>query len=171
MKPGTRRNIILRCSIFLDIFVQCNIFCIDAARIKLPVGGIDVPAQRGRTGPERHQMFKKLEEMQTISQTNVDAATASWGALSKSFQAIASEFSDYSRKVFEDGATATEKLLNAKTVEMAAEVQQAYMKSAYEGFVAQSTKLGELYTGLAQEFCKPVYGAQEPHSPRATASK
>jgi hypothetical protein len=34
-------------------------------------------------------------------------------------------------------------------------VQTSYLKSAYEGFLSQSAKFGELYAGLAQETCKP----------------
>ena len=36
------------------------------------------------------------------------------------------------------------------------EVQADYLKSAYEGFVAQSAKVGQLYADLAQELYKPL---------------
>jgi hypothetical protein len=62
---------------------------------------------------------------------------------------------DYSKKSFEESAAATEKLIGAKSLEAAFEVQRSYMKGAYESFVAQSVKVGELYAGLAQETCKP----------------
>ena len=75
----------------------------------------------------------------------------SLGALSKSVQAIAVEMADYSKKAFEDGAAATEKLFGAKSLEKAVEVQSDYFKTAYEGFVSQTAKLGELYSDLAQE--------------------
>ena len=39
------------------------------------------------------------------------------------------------------------------------QVQGEFAKNAYESFVAQSTKLGELYTGLAKEMFKPVEAA------------
>ena len=38
------------------------------------------------------------------------------------------------------------------------EVQTEYAKSAYEGLVAQATKMGELYTDLAKEAYKPFEG-------------
>ena len=62
---------------------------------------------------------------------------------------------DYSKKVFEQGTAATEKLLGAKSLDKAVEVQSEYVKSAYEGFVAEATKLGELYADLAKEAYKP----------------
>jgi len=33
-------------------------------------------------------------------------------------------------------------------------VQSDYLKTSYEQFVAQATKVGELYAGMAQEFYK-----------------
>ena len=100
-------------------------------------------------------MVKNFEEFQKLGKDNVDATMTSLGALSKGFQSIAVELADYSKKVFEEGTAATEKLLGAKSLDKAIEVQSDYVKSAYESFVSQSTKLGELYAGMAQEAYKP----------------
>ena len=70
-------------------------------------------------------------------------------------QAIAIEMADYSKKVFEQGTAAAEKLIGAKSLEKAIEVQSDYAKSSYESFVAEATKLGELYADLAKEAYKP----------------
>ena len=90
-------------------------------------------------------MIKNFDEIQKLSKDNVDAAMKSFGAASKGAQAIAVEVADYSKKAFEEGTAAFEKLLGAKSVEKVIELQQAYLKDAYEGFVAQATKIGELY--------------------------
>ena len=55
----------------------------------------------------------------------------------------------------EKGRAATEKLIGAKSLEKAVEVQSDYVKSSYESFVAEATKLGELYADLAREVYKP----------------
>jgi phasin family protein len=102
--------------------------------------------------------MQTIEDMQKFGKDNMDATMKSFGAVSKSFQAIAVEMADYSKKTFEDGAAATEKLLGAKSLEKAIEVQSDYFKSAYEGFVSESTKLGELFADLAQEVYKPFEG-------------
>jgi hypothetical protein len=39
------------------------------------------------------------------------------------------------------------------------EVQTDYLKSSYEDFVTEATKLGELYVDLAKETYKPFEGA------------
>jgi hypothetical protein len=106
----------------------------------------------GRKGDE---MVKSFEEFQKLGRDNVEATMTSLGALSKGFQTIAVELADYSKKVFEEGTGATEKLLGAKSLDKAIEVQSDYVKSAYEGFVSQSAKIGEIYAGLAQEAYKP----------------
>jgi hypothetical protein len=103
-------------------------------------------------------MVKNLEDMQKLGKDNMDATMTSLGALSKGFQTIAVELADHSKKAFEQGTAATEKLLGAKSLDMAFEVQSDYVKSAYEGFVSQSAKLGELYASLAQEAYKPYEG-------------
>ncbi|GIK82242.1 MAG: phasin family protein [Pseudorhodoplanes sp.] len=103
-------------------------------------------------------MIKNFEEIQQLGKENVDATVKALGAVSRGTQAIALEVADYSKKSFEDGTQAFEKLVGSKSVEKAIEVQQAYLKDAYEGFVAKATKIGELYTDLAKEAYKPFEG-------------
>ena len=79
-------------------------------------------------------------------------------ASSNPFLAIAAAYGDYTKKSFEDGTAALEKLMGAKTIEKAIEVQSEFFKSAYEGFVAEATKLGDMYSDLAKETYKPVEG-------------
>jgi len=99
------------------------------------------------------------DQMQKMSKDSMDTAMASFGAWSKNAQAIAAEVADYSKKSFEGSAAAWEKLMGAKSLEKAMEVQSEFLKSSYEDFVAQSTKLSELYADIAKEAYKPFEGA------------
>jgi hypothetical protein len=103
-------------------------------------------------------MLKNFDDMQKYGKDNMDAAVKSAGFATKSVQAIAAEVTSYSKKSFEDGSVALEKLLGAKTLEKAIEVQTEYARSAYEGFVAEATKLGKLYADIAREAYKPFEG-------------
>jgi phasin family protein len=103
-------------------------------------------------------MITNFEDIQKYGKDNMDVAMKSFGAVSKTFQAIAVEVTDYSKKSFEDGTAALEKLMGAKTIEKAIEVQTDFVKSAYEGFVSEATKLGDMYTDLAKETYKPLEG-------------
>jgi len=100
-------------------------------------------------------MVKNFEELQQASKENIDLAVKSMGNVSKSAQAIAVEIADYSKKSFEESTAMIEKLFGVKSLEKAIEVQSEYAKTAYEGFVAETTKLGELYSALAKESYKP----------------
>jgi hypothetical protein len=113
------------------------------------------PKTVGESAGRGHLMVKNIDEMQQFGKDNMDATMKSFGAFSKSAQAIAVEIADYSKKVFEQGTAATEKLIGAKSLEKAFEVQSDYVKSSYEGFVAEATKIGELYADLAKEAYKP----------------
>jgi phasin family protein len=99
------------------------------------------------------------EEMTKFSKDSMETAMSSLGAWSKSAQAIVVEVTDYSKKTAEGSAAAWEKLLGAKTMEKAMEVQSEFLKSSYSDFVAEATKLGELYAALAKEAYKPFEGA------------
>jgi len=100
-------------------------------------------------------MFNNFEDMQTVGKANVDATMKSFEAITKSTQAIVTEIADYSRRSFESGAKAAEKMIGAKSLDKAVEVQSEYAKAAYEGYVSEVTKLGELYSDLAREAFKP----------------
>jgi hypothetical protein len=103
-------------------------------------------------------MLKNFEDFQKFGKDNVDVAVKQFGTVSKGWQAIATEFADYSKKTFEDGSAALERLFGAKSLEKAIEVQSDYVKTTYEGFVTEATRLGELYTDLAKETYKPFEG-------------
>jgi hypothetical protein len=100
-------------------------------------------------------MMKNFEDLQQASKENVDNTLKTMGALSTGVQAIAVEMADYSKKAFEDGSAALEKMFGVKSFDKAIEVQTEYAKTAYEGFMAQASKIGEMYADLAKETYKP----------------
>jgi hypothetical protein len=106
-------------------------------------------------GRREMTMIKNIEDVQKMSKDTMDSTMKSFGMLSKATQAIATEVADYSKKSFEDGSKVMEKLLGVKSIEKAIEIQTDYAKTAYEGFVAEASRLGELYTDLAKEAYKP----------------
>jgi len=103
-------------------------------------------------------MLKNFDDLQKLGKDNVDVALQQLGVVSKGFQAIAAEVADYSKKSFESSSAAAEKLLGSKSFEKVIEAQSDFVKTAYEGFVAEATKLGELYADLAKETYKPLEG-------------
>jgi hypothetical protein len=103
-------------------------------------------------------MLTNFDDFQKLGKDNMDVAMKQFGTVSKGWQAIATEFADYSKKSFEEGSAAFEKLLGAKSLDKAIEIQSAYAKSSYESFVAEATRMSELYTEFAKETYKPFEG-------------
>jgi phasin family protein len=99
------------------------------------------------------------EDMQKYGKESMEMAMTSFGAWTRSAQAIMAEVADYSKKSVEGSAATWEKLLAAKSMDKAMQVQSEFLKSSYEDFVAEATKLGELYVDLAKETYKPFEGA------------
>ena len=96
------------------------------------------------------------EEFQRVSKDGFDASVRSLGEVNKGFQAIAATVTDYSKKAFEDGTRAFEQLIGAKSFEQAFEIQSQYAKKAFDAYIAQLSKLGEMYVDLARNAYKPV---------------
>ncbi|MGO9238950.1 MAG: phasin family protein [Methylocella sp.] len=61
------------------------------------------------------------------------------------------------RKRYLDNSLAfVEKLLGAKSFDTVIQIQSEYAKTSFEDFVAQSKKIGELYSNLPKVAFKPV---------------
>jgi hypothetical protein len=100
-------------------------------------------------------MFPNVDEVQKLGRDQMEWALKSFGVTSKGFQAIAAEVADQSRTAFETGTSAFEKLLAAKTVTAAVAVQSDFVKASYEGFLARSRRIGDLYAETVKEALRP----------------
>jgi hypothetical protein len=100
-------------------------------------------------------MIKNIEDLQKLGQVNAEGYMKGVGEWNKSLQTLTAEIADYTKRSIEDGTAAFEKLLTAKSLEQAVEIQTNYAKRAYDEYMAQATKFTALYTGLAKETFKP----------------
>ncbi|WP_275790947.1 phasin family protein [Pararhizobium gei] len=96
-----------------------------------------------------------FEDANKKNKEAMDAMLKTYADMTKAFQAIATEATDYSKKAFEDSVSHIEKISTVKSVEAALELQTNYLKSTYEGYVAEATKISEMYAGLAKDAYKP----------------
>jgi hypothetical protein len=114
--------------------------------------------------PERQRKVPTVTINDTIQKTTNDSleatrysferAATSFGGATRVTQEIAKQITDYSKNSIERGSQTLEKLLTTKSPDKAFEVQTEYAKAAYESYVSHATKLGQLYTELAQETFK-----------------
>lgn len=104
-------------------------------------------------------MPQPFEDTSKFGKEFMDTGLKSFASLSKGMQAIAAEAGEYTKKSFETGSAAMEKLVSAKSFDKVVEIQTDYAKQAYEGFVAEATKISELYAELAKDAYKPFESA------------
>ena len=99
-----------------------------------------------------------IDSFTKISKGGAEAAMKSLGAVSNGAQAVATESADFAKKSFEEGQKVAEQLLAAKTFEAVVQIQGDYVRASYEGFVAQTSKIGQLAVNTAKEAAAPFEG-------------
>ena len=100
-------------------------------------------------------MTQTFEDAGKYGKEFLDSGLESFTAVTRDAQAISERGFDYAKTVFETGAAAVEKLMSAKSIEKVVEIQTAYAKQAYEGFVAEATRISELYADMAKDAYRP----------------
>ena len=98
----------------------------------------------------------QFDDMQKAGKEQLEHAAATAASMTRGFQAIATEATDYSKRSMEHTSSFIEKLMGAKSLETAIQIQSEFAKAQLEGFVAQATKMSELYKDIAKEAIKPV---------------
>ncbi len=94
-------------------------------------------------------------DMQGFSKENIDVALKSVDAVSKGMQAMAVEAVDYSKRSFDTGGAGIEKLMAAKSLDAAVAVQSEIVRSAYEDYVGQVTRINEIVADMAKGAYQP----------------
>ena len=100
-------------------------------------------------------MNQQFDAVQKFGKNSFEATVKALEVASTGTKAIVIETADYAKKSLEQNAATFEKLAGVKSLDKAIEIQTDYVKGAYEGFVAHSTKTRELYTKLAQDSLAP----------------
>ena len=104
-------------------------------------------------------MANQFEDMQKASKEQINQVSATAASVARGFQAIASETADYSKRSLETTSTFMEKLLGVKSIDTAIQLQSEFAKTQFEGFIAQTNKIGEIYKDIAKEAFKPMENA------------
>ena len=104
-------------------------------------------------------MFTNLEDLQKFGKEQFEAVSAAAATVTKGVQELAAEATEYSKKSLEESTALFEKLMGAKTLDTAFQIQSDYAKSAYEGWMSKTVRFGELYANLAKEAFRPVEAA------------
>jgi phasin family protein len=108
-------------------------------------------------------MQKTVDDFQKMGKDNYDAMVRSYGELNKGLQAIAARWAGFSKRSFEEATSAWEQMISAKSLERAMEVQSNYAKNAYDNWMTEMSKIGEMYSSTARDAYKPIEKTTEKH--------
>src|SRR5215475_2494979 len=109
-----------------------------------------------KTGMEK--AIKGYDAFVGYSKDTADAVTKSATVAGKGIESINSEIYSYSKQSIEDAATATKAVMGSKSVHETFEFQTDFAKSAFEAYVAELSKLGELTTTATKDSFAPFKG-------------
>ena len=101
-------------------------------------------------------MLKHFEDVQSLSQQNADLVIKSLRDWNKTVQGASTEIMSFVSRSFEEGATAFEAMLAAKSIDQIVEIQISFMKRRYEECITESGKVGSMYASLAKDAFKPI---------------
>ena len=102
------------------------------------------------------KMSKGLEDATQFGQQNVEAVVASGKVLAKAAEEMNAEILSFSKKSYEDSMAAAKEMTAVKTVTEFFEMQTSFAKTAFEGMVAEATKLNEMYDAAAKQAFEPL---------------
>ncbi|MEM9591172.1 MAG: phasin family protein [Pseudomonadota bacterium] len=119
---------------------------------------------------DKNAFEKTNKDLQKLGKDNYEAVLKSYGQMNKGFQDIGTSFTDYTKQAFADATATFEKVVGAKTLEHAIEIQSEYAKAACEKWMSEMTEIGELYASVARDAYKPVEKAVEKTTATVTAS-
>ncbi len=102
------------------------------------------------------KMTKGIENAAAFGQENVEAVVTSSKIATKAAESMSAEIAAYSKKTYEDSMAAAKELTACKSVAELFEKQTEFGKVSIEGFVAEATKLNEMYAAAAKEAFAPL---------------
>ena len=98
---------------------------------------------------------KAVERFSGFGKENVEAYMQATTAVTKAFERINGEVVAFSKQQVEDGVAAFKAVSGAKSVQEAWEVQTDFAKSALDAYIAQATKINDLWMDAAKQAAQP----------------
>jgi phasin family protein len=122
-----------------------------ADRIQAVIGDVNV---RAKAAAEKGA--KLLEEATELTKGNVEALVASSKIAVKGVETLGQEAADYGRRSFEEASAALKSFAEVKSPTDFFRLQGEYARSAFDQFVAESSKASEAVIKLAGEVAEPI---------------
>ena len=102
------------------------------------------------------KMSKGIETAASFGQDTVEAVVTSSKIATKAAESMGAEIAAFSKKAYQDSMAAAQELTACKSLTEFVEKQAEFGKISIEGFVAEATKLNEMYAAAAREAFAPL---------------
>ncbi len=102
------------------------------------------------------ETVKQFDDVASFGKENVEVATQSGTILAKGAESLSGEFMAFSKKAMEDNIAAAKSVMAAKTIQEAVDLQSGYVRDVFGGYLAYTTKVGEMYTKIVQDAAEPI---------------
>jgi phasin family protein len=99
---------------------------------------------------------KNYDQFLTYGKETAEAFAKAAGVAGKGAETFNNEFYAFSKKSIEDSIAATKALMGAKSVHEALEFQSDFAKTAFDGYVGQFNRFGEIFANTARESIEPL---------------
>ena len=99
---------------------------------------------------------KAMERFSGFGKENVEAYMKAAAAMTKAFERINGEVVSFSKQQAEDGVAAFKAVSGAKSAHEVWEVQTDFAKSALDAYIAQATKINDLWMDAAKQAVEPM---------------
>ena len=111
-------------------------------------------SERAKTAVEKST--KIVEELTDLTKGNVEALVASSKVAAKGVESLGQEAADYGRRSFEEASAALKSFAEVKSPTELFRLQSDYVRSAFDSWIAESSKASEAVIKLAGEVAEPI---------------
>ena len=112
-----------------------------------------------KTGLEK--ALKGYDAFVGYGKDTAEAVMKSATVAGKGVETLNNELYAYSKQSLEDSITATKAIMGSKSLHEAFEYQSDFAKSAFESYISEMTKFGELFTATTKDSFAPLQGRVE----------
>lgn len=102
------------------------------------------------------KMMKSMTQFTDFQKETLEAMMESVQTLNKGLETISSEALGFQKKQMEEGVAAAKSVSGAKSLHDLIEVNSDFMKSYFEGYVGQLSKLSDLATTTVKDAGEPM---------------
>ena len=116
-----------------------------------------VNQKRTQVAREAQDQAKRIgRKYQNAATSGLNAASRSVGEFNNGFREIADEMNEYSIRSLENVFRAWQQFLDARPLRQVVEHQTRCAQNAYEAYVTEFSRLGDLYISLTRRASEPL---------------